>query len=464
MIALARSLLSSAAVRFARPLMDRVRFGTDVDAMTRTLREREGWDPARLRAWQLERVRAFLRHAYDQVPFYRRRFDAAGFRPDGLDDLAQLAVLPPLTKEDIRAHVEDLFARDARRDRIKAGRTGGSTGEPTPFFRSVEEAAWHQATVRRCADMIGMRPGDAMVRLGGDAYARNWKKRLYGLYERWLENGHGVSSSYLDAARLDGYMDLVDRLGARVIGGYPSSVYLLACRMVETGRRLPTVRVVWTSSEVLLDLQRERMREAFGVQPFDTYGAGDSPLASECAAHDGLHLFQHSRLIEVVDDAGRQVGPGEEGRVLVTAFHNRDWPYVRYDLGDRAVMGPPGACPCGNRLPRLVRVLGRTGDLLFAPDGRTATTANLTLVFAPINRQVRAYQVAQDALDEVEVRIVPAAGYDAAVEAHVREAFRGILGDTVRVRVRTVEDLPATPLGKRLIVVSSIAKARLNAR
>lgn len=440
--------------KWGRAVSDWMRFGRSLTPLVAELEERETWDRVRLREWQTEQIRFLLKYAHQNVPFYQQRFREVGWHPEDFRSLEDLSRIPPLTKADIRAHWKDLFARGCDRERLKEGRTGGSTGEPTPFFRTAIEAAWHVASVRRCEAMLGIRPGDVMVKLGGVAYAATWRKRLYSVWERWMTGSRGLTSDYLDDSRLTEYIRVIGSIRARVVGGYPSALYLLATRMLETGLRLPFVEVVWTSSETLHPFQRERLREAFRVEPFDTYGAGDAPVASECIAHAGLHLFQNARLIEIVKENGESAGPGEVGRVLVTTFYNRDWPYIRYDLSDLVEVAPEASCPCGNRLPRISRVLGRTGDYLVSPDGRMATVANLTLIFGPVSRQVRAYQLAQEDPSMVDVRIVPGQGFGVETESYIRESVSSILGPSVRVIVRIMDDIPATRAGKRMVVVS----------
>lgn len=441
------------------PGVDLWRFGRRIGPLSRRLAERERWEPDRLRAWQVERARNILTHCARRVPFYRRRFREHGFDPEHMDDLSAIQVLPPLTKDDIRSHVGDLFAEGASRRFVKRGRTGGSTGEPTPFFLSREEAAWFEAVVRRCWDWMGVRPGARLVKIAGRTYTSDWRRPVISFVSTPLRNTYALPAPYLDDALIDTYIETLARLRAEVPYGYPSSMEMLSRRLLETGRRLSSVRVVWTSSETLLDSQRDLIHRAFGFQPFDGYGGGDGPIAMECWAHRGLHVFQHSRLVEVVDDQGRSVPPGGTGRVLVTQFFNRAWPFVRYDTGDLAEVLPDDApCPCGVRLPRFARIHGRTGDILVTPDGRRVTIANVTLVFGPIHDRVRAYQLYQERFDEIEVRIVRTPAFDEQTESYVERSLRLFVGSRVRLRYRYLDDIPVTPAGKRRILVSALAR------
>ncbi len=439
------------------PFVDLWRFGKRIDPLKRVLEEREGWDPERLRSWQVERLRDILVHCDRHVPFYRRRFREVGFDPSRFDDPSQLEVVPALTKDDIRAHAHELFAEGLSRRGIKRGNTGGSTGVPTPFFLSREEAAWFEAVVRRCYDWLGIRPGDRIVKIAGLTYWKDWRLPFIQFVNTYFRNLRSLPAPYLSDDLMDSYILTLNQMRAPVLYGYPSAIELLARRMIETGRKVPSVRVVWTSSETLLDHQRALVREAFGIEPFDGYGGAETPIAIECRAHQGLHVFQHAKYVEVVDERGRAVPPGRTGRVLVTQFFNRVWPMVRYDLGDLAEWMPDGdPCPCGVRLPKFRRIHGRTGDILVTPDGRRVTIANVTLVFGSIHDQVRAYQLYQDRPDAIEVRIVPTRSFTTATETHIERSLRRFLGDEVHLVFRHVDDIELTPAGKRRILVCTL--------
>lgn len=441
------------------PFVDLWRFGRRVEPLRRVLAEREQWDPERLRSWQVERLREILIHCDRRVPFYRRRFRECGFDPSRFEDPSQLAGIPFLTKEDIRAHTPELFAEGVSRRGIKRGRTGGSTGEPTAFFQSREEAAWFEAVVRRCYDWLGIRPGERIVKIAGLVYWKDWRRPVIDFVNTYFRNLRSLPAPSLSDELIESYIRRLNQMRPPVLYGYPSAMELLSRRIVETGQKVPSVRVVWTSSEALLDSQRTLIREAFGVEPFDGYGGAETPIAIECEAHKGLHVFQHAKWVEVVDDEGRPVAPGAAGRVLVTLFHNRVWPFVRYDTGDIAeVMPEEEPCPCGVRLPRFRRVQGRTGDILVTADGRRVTIANVTLVFGAIHAHVRAYQLYQETPEVIEVRIVRTPTFTTDTESYVERSLRRFLGPHVRLAFRYVEDIEVTPAGKRRILVSRVSE------
>lgn len=447
------------ATRLVMPWVDRYRFHADTCGLARELEEREYWSPERLRQWQVSQLRPFLQHCYDHCPFYRRRFGEAGFQPRKFEHLSQLEVIPPLTKTDIRTNIDDLFSQRTSRRRVKKGYTGGSTGAPTPFYLSYAEAAVIRATTFRFMDWVGIQPGDRIARMGGLQFSSDWRSPLIRFYFKRVENTFNFPCPAANDKLLDSYIEKISSCRSSVVWGYPSALYLLASRMIEEGRRLPNVRRIWASSEILTDQHRETIREAFQADPFDMYGGGDAHVAGECEAHDGKHVVQHTRLVEIVDDEYGAVKPGQAGRVLVTSFFNYDWPYVRYEMGDLAEVLPDGTCSCGRRLPKIGRVLGRTGDYVVTRDGWRATIPNFSLIFAPIADQVQLYQIVQPDLDHVEARVVPAPRYGRETEQHIEAGLRRFLGEQIQIRVVQQRDVEQTRVGKRQAVISHLPNA-----
>jgi len=443
-----------------------IRFGRLVGPLERELEQMERWDPDRIHDWQVSRLRAILDHCTRRVPYYRDLFRRIGFDPERVNSALDLQVLPALTKDIIRRHASDLFAEGISPSGIKAGKTGGSTGEPTPYYFSREESAYIHATFRRCFAWVGARWGDRLLKIGAASTASSHSLRTS--FVKWIsesvQNIFSLPVPSFDETSMDECLRTVERIEPAILYAYPAALEMIARRMVQTGFRLPSVRVLWTSSETLFPHQRETIRQAFGLEVFDGYGTGDAPIAMECSAHQGLHVFQHAKLIEVVDGDGREVRPGQMGRVLITQLHNFAWPCIRYDTGDIAErMAEDRECACGVRLPRFRRILGRIGDTLVTPDGRVIPAGAIPYfnVFGVIANKVRCYQIYQDQKDHVVMRIVRADGYDQAAEDHMRGEMSSILGSSVRIDFEYVDDIPLTRSRKRRLVVSALPASDL---
>lgn len=443
-----------------------IRFHRAVGPFECELREMERWSIERIRTWQTQQVRAMLEYCERRVPYYRSLFGRVGFDPRTVHDVTDIQGLPPLTKNIIRRHVEDLFAEGVSRSDIKKGSTGGSTGEPTPYYLSRDEAAWMDATFRRCFSWVGAKWGDRLLKIGaGPTWSsHSIRSQIVKWFNEKVKNIYSMPVPSFDDSSIDDCLGAIEKIQPTILYGYPAAFEMISRRMVRTGHRLPFVRVVWTSSETLFPHQRDVIREAFGLEVFDGYGTGDAPIAMECSAHDGLHLFQHTKLIEVVDKDGKQVGPGQMGRVLVTQFHNFAWPCVRYDTGDIAELAPDGAeCPCGVRLPKIRRVMGRIGDTLLTPDGKVIPAGGIPYfnVFGIVASKIRCYQILQEKREEVVIRVVKGEDYDQTTEDHIRRELSAILGNRVKISFQIVDDIPLTRSRKRRLVVSALPESEL---
>jgi phenylacetate-CoA ligase len=160
-------------------------------------------------------------------------------------------------------------------------------------------------------------------------------------------------------------------------------------------------------------------------------------------------------IIEVVDDEGRPVAEGVEGRVVVTDLYNYAMPFVRYANGDRAVAG--GRCGCGRGLPLLSEIVGRQADMLTTPDGRRVSGLyfpHLLKDFASVQR----FQVVQEGPEAVVLELQAPDATREELE-RISSASRVVLGPTVRFTIRTVSEIALSPSGKLLVVVNRAQSA-----
>lgn len=267
---------------------------------------------------------------------------------------------------------------------------------------------------------------------------------------------------------------LVQRLNAwqpQVLALYPSVLATLAEEQ-RAGRLRITPKHIGTSAEVMPESLRERVRTAFGLEVFDTYGATElAPVATQCE-HGYLHLLEDRALVEVVDQRGDPVPTGETGeQLLLTVFDRRTQPLIRYALNDR-VRELPGICPCGRHLRRLAVVEGRREESLSLPSAAGGAPVELhpNLLHAAMERvacvgwQVRQIDLADEAgrpSPRIEVLLV--GSYDAASAAAVEAVLQALVAQhgaiSVPLQARWVDALPRGLSGKAPLVVRQSAGA-----
>lgn len=211
--------------------------------------------------------------------------------------------------------------------------------------------------------------------------------------------------------------DVIDRLNAyrpTVLTGYATVLEQLAAE-AEAGRlRLaPELQQITNNSEVLPERAFQRVRAAFGLHPINNYATGECPfLTNGCRTDAGAHVNADWAILEVVDDAGNPVPDGTPGaRVLITNLANTVQPIIRYEIGDVVTMATT-PCRCGNRLPRVERIEGRTADVFWIWDGaqyRRLINALFKNGFDYLH-DVREWQAVQEGRNAIRVRLEPVPG------------------------------------------------------
>jgi phenylacetate-CoA ligase len=436
-------------------------------AQLRYLREFERTQflpPEQIRGLQFRRLRALLDHAWRHVPFYRHRFDAAGFHPNDFRRLEDLTALPPLEKRDVQDHREEMVAANwPEHDRI-LNETGGSTGAPVSFYLSHDRKRSRAAATWRHNRWAGWNIGDKTAVLWGasrDQPPPTWRARLRAaLLERQLF----LNTGHITEAGLAAYAEALRRYRPRVMLAYARSATLLARYLRTTGRSAPQLRSIVTSAEVLDDADRELLESTFGCPVHNRYGCREvSVVASECEQRQGLHTMAEGLYVEVVR-GDRPAAPGEMGAILITDLLNYPMPLIRYRVGDLGAWAAE-PCPCGRGRPRLQTVAGRVTDFLVGGDGRLVSGAFLTYYLVARRTSLGQVQIRQSAPGQVLFRIKPGAAFDPTADlAYLDQEVRRHLGEPARVEWEFVDELPNEPSGKFLFSRSTVTPGFLAGR
>jgi phenylacetate-CoA ligase len=425
------------------------RYGGASDALVAAALERDTWPAARWQEWGAQRLAAVLARAAVAVPAHRRRWEAR------LGDPGVLADWPVLGKDEVRRDPHG-FVVDGGGRRYR-DRTSGTTGTPITTFASRPSLqAWfalHEARTRR---WHGVSRHDRWALLGGQVVVPGDRDRP----PFWVHNRAGhqlyLSGQHVSAVNAAAYAAALRRHRPTHLVAYPSMAAALALAFHEAGVDPPGPALVVANAEAVTDGQRQVVQEALGGALRETYGMAEMVGgASECE-HGRLHWWPDAGVVEVLDEHDEAVAPGQEGRLVLTGLVNDDQLLVRYDLGDRARGLSDEACPCGRTLPVLLPVEGRTQDVLVLPDGRRVFWLNPLFYDLPV---VQA-QVHQPRREHVDVRVVPAPGWDGRAETTLLDRARARLGSQVEVVVHLVVALEADPSGKVRPVVSDVTGDR----
>jgi phenylacetate-CoA ligase len=313
-------------------------------------------------ALQRERLGWSLRHAYDNVPHYRRAFDAAGVHPADFHDLPDLAKFPFTTKQDLRDNYPfGLFA--VPRERIaRIHGSSGTTGKPIVVGYTRADLDMWATVMARSIRAAGGRPG-MMVHV---AYG-------YGLFTGGLGAHYGAERLGCTVVPMSGGMterqvQLITDFRPDIIMVTPS--YALAILDGFQARGLDprdsSLRFGIFGAEPWTNAMRQEIEQAFALDATDIYGLSEvigPGVAQECVeTKDGLHVWEDHFLPEVIDpETGEVLPDGERGELVFTSLTKEAFPVIRYRTRDLTRLLPGSARP-GMR--RMEKVTGRSDDMI----------------------------------------------------------------------------------------------------
>lgn len=424
------------------------RYGRSTDSLVAKAMERERWAPEQWARWQASRLREVLERAANDVAHYRE-----STIPDGSAEPAGLQSWPILTKADVRGNADSFIAKGRPR-LMFAEHTSGTSGTPLELrIRRADYVEWYALAEARWRRWHGVSRRDKWGILGGQLVVAPgatqppfwvWNSALRQLY---------LSSYHLSPLTAVAYGSAIDAHRLRYLVGYPSALYALAQGLVGAGSRPQALKVVITNAEPLLDHQRELIAEVFQCPVRDTYGMAEFLLAASECEMGRMHLWPEVGMLEVLDERGRAVEPGEVGRLVATSLLNRDMPLIRYDTGDTGALEPADArCGCGRLLPLLRSVEGRTDDLVITADGRRI--GRLDPVFKA-DLPISEAQIVQEEIGVFRILVVPNVGFTNADAAALSDRLLERVGPAA-VAVESVESIPRTKGSKFKAVVSRV--------
>jgi phenylacetate-CoA ligase len=392
-------------------------------------------DAALCTAEQLGRFRERLRYAYDHVPFYRERYEAAGLDPAGVETYADLVGVPPITKSEVIADQElrPPFGGQLARPAEELHRVFCNAGSLYLWFTEQDLDAIG-ALFAHQFETMGVRPTD-VVDVSSNFHwlmaGTNMDLALRRTGAAVVPGGPGMSELRLKIMR---------EVGITVLEAFTPYAEELATRFEQHGidpARDLKVRLLTIGGELRQREARERLESAWGgaaVREF--YGVSEAGmLAAECfEVGDGMHLSREV-LVEIVDpDTGAHVPPEEGGEIVTTELYRSAQRFIRYRTGDITEGVDFAPCACGRTTPRLRRILGRTGDI--------ARVKGLFVAPAVVDQLVRArfgaarWQVVVDrpgTIDTMSLQVEADEAVLAGLSAALVQDVKGSIGLTCEV-------------------------------
>jgi phenylacetate-CoA ligase len=432
--------------------------GTQSMKLLQELEESQWWSRDKILDLQNQRLKLLINYAYYNVRYYRNIFDKRGLKPGDIECSFDLVKLPILTKHLIRNNFDEITSESFPvKERVRLA-TGGSTGQPLEFYNTwYDNTDLTIAAVQRANSCIGFEFGDRNAGIRSRQIHQTKAGNFWHTPIKFFRRTLSIDAS----EEPEEIVRKLEHFQPKFIKGYPSVLEQLARVIQIKGKERIGAEALITGAEQLHNHQRVLFKETFGCDTYSTYGSHEIHLiAFECKEHSGYHIAAENVIVEIVDDNGITMPAGQEGRILITNLHNYVMPFIRYDIGDLGVISDEN-CPCGRGLPILKSINGRNVDAIKTKSKGIIPGIRLWEPFNLLaHLGVQQFQVVQNTDDKIVIKLVLDKDYSSeymdVISKRAMAEYKPILGEDMAVSIEFVNQIPLSPAGKRIAVVSNL--------
>ncbi len=415
------------------------------------------YTPRRLRAFQEERLRHLVRHAYTRCPYYRELFAAHGISQQDVQTVDDLEQVPVLTREAIMNQNSQIVAADAARFYPQPATTSGTTGAPMAFLRDRQAVNVGNAALWRFRRWHGIGLGSRIAEIRGFPFRTasgaidHQRVSIYFPESRTLRLNLATAVPH---RRAEIVQELVRFRPDAIQAGSPTLLSLLSLYLLER-RRADRIqpRVVFVGGERLFPDQRNLIAEAFQAPVVEVYANWEYAIFGGECPEGRLHMASEMGIVEILVN-GTCCEPGHAGEIIVTSLWNCSFPFLRYAIGDMAAVDSD-PCRCGRSLPAWRILGGKEKDLLATREGYVFLP-NAIIATPRWRGKVMGIRFYQETRNDVLVQVVKGPGFTpedtAALHAELNDYLRGQL----EIAFAFVDSLEQTPGGKYRMVVSKV--------
>ena len=384
-----------------------------------------------IEALQLKRLKWSLRHAYDNVPFYKTSFDAAGIHPDDLKSLADLSKFPFTVKSDLRANYPFGMFAVPRNQLARIHASSGTTGQPTVVGYTQNDLDIWGSVVARSLRASGLKRGDMLH----NAYG-------YGLFTGGLGIHLGADTLGLTTVPISGGMTprqvrLINDFQPNGITVTPSYALSILDEFAAQGLdpRKSSMDVGIFGAEPWTNAMRHEIEQAFDMHAVDIYGLSEiigPGVANECVeTKDGLHIWEDHFFPEIINpETGELVADGEQGEVVFTSLTKEAFPIIRYRTRDLTRLLPGTA----RSMRRMEKVTGRSDDMIILR-GVNVFPTQIEEALLACPGLAPHFQIELTKPDRMDQMRVITEASDAAMGAEDRETARRTLAAAIKQSV-----------------------------
>ncbi|QBP41132.1 phenylacetate--CoA ligase family protein [Paenisporosarcina antarctica] len=369
--------------------------------------EIESASRTQMQEWQLNGLKSTVKKVYENVDFYKKKFDELGIKPEDIQTFDDITKLPFTIKKDFRdTYPYGLFAEPLENiNRIHG--SSGTSGKPTIVGYTKNDLKNWGIIVARAIVAAGGKKSDVFH----NAYGYGLFTGGLGLHQGAEELG--VITVPISGGNTDRQITLINDLKPRGICGTPSYILSIVEKMEDMGidPRETNLDYGIFGAEVWSEEMRSTLEKKLNIKAVDIYGLSEimgPGVAVEChEEQNGLHIAEDHFYVEVIDkDTLQPVEDGESGELVFTSLQKEALPIIRYRTGDIASINRE-QCKCGRTTTRMSRIKGRTDDMIIIR-GVNVFPSEMERVLLQVRGLVPVYQIhliRKGAMDGIELHV-----------------------------------------------------------
>lgn len=438
------------------PIQDLIK-GTSIISTNKFLEETQYWTKEKIKEYQFDKFKKLISYAYENVSYYSGLLKTLKLAPSDFQSFEDIQKIPLLTKEIARKENFNLISNKVKKNNIKIGKTGGTTGVPLLLYKDIQNRSYTWASYYRWYKWMGIETGDPEVTFwGSNKVLKSNVLDLKNSFADFLQNKMLINSFAISDKNMIEIIHKLNKFKPKLIKGYLSALLQLAEYMIRNNVKLAANPIaISTTTETLLPPYRRYIEEVFNCPVYDQYGCGEvSAIAFECSSHVGLHVTLEHVYVEVLDLDENNI-LNHTGKIIATDLDNYVMPFIRYETGDLGSLSED-ECPCGVNQPLLKSIDGRAIDTIILANGAKVHGVFFTDIMAELGiyvGMISRFQVYQDYPGNITFRLES----NRLIERHIIDSLKHALdGFFNNVDIVCIDKLQNDPSGKFRYIISDI--------
>lgn len=428
--------------------------GEKFQGFYRVLLSKEKTKRSVINAYQNEKIKELIDHAYKNTSYYKTLMDTVALNPTDVNSIKSLSKMPVLRKTDVIKYSEELLSSNIDNSLLRTSMTSGTTGTALKFYTTDESIAFQWAVWWRHRSRFGFVPGEWHVNFTvRPVVPTNQSKPPFWRIDLARKQVI-VSAAHLTSSKVPHIVKYLNRKKIKYFTGSPSQIAQFCSVIEEDGLRLTSKpEVVFTGAENIQELQRKVIESVTGAVITDQYGFSEGAANASRCEYGNYHEDWEFGYLECGDGIKNSDGT-VTGKILATGFSNMVFPFIRYEVGDTATWAPDDyKCPCGRESKVIFEICGRNDDYIITPEG------NKVMRFGFLFKETTGIyeaQVVQREVGSIVIRYVPSESFKEKDLEHVRSLAKEWVSPKLQVTFEKMETIPRSASGKFRPVISEL--------